>query len=546
MYELRVLNELYDEWYRNKDYWFSKNSKIDTYLCDKYYKYIENTNDIYENYKNNACSFDNKIIIGCIILLDQITRHYKRVYDTNIDVIEYSQKAINFSNLLLYYNDYTAFTIDELNFIYLPYRHVKDIDKIYEIINNYIILYDTGNDSERSKCKRYITATLNNIYKDINMLSMKNKIHVNKWEDINKYILDPISISNNNSISTYDNLIYSNMLEQLEKLKDNSTIVVSLSGGVDSIVALYVCKYIKDINNNKKIKNIIAVHINYNNRETSADELNFVNYYCDKLDIKLYFRIIKEISRNRCLHNGLRNLYEEITKNIRYDMYKLNINNDRTYILLGHNKDDCFENILTNISNKSNYDNLSGMEILKEIDGINMWRPFLNIEKKNIISYAIANKIPFLYDSTPKWSVRGKIRDIIKPAFLKLKNNEEVEDNSVIEAFFDLKEYISETQNIFNDLIINNLVSKLEYNEILYQYNALLSKTELLSLRYIPICELFFKNLKIKCSHKATKDFSKYISNYISNYKERSFVLSKSSIINIARSENNYIIIIKI
>jgi tRNA(Ile)-lysidine synthetase-like protein len=543
---MQELINLYNEWFDNKDWWFSNNNKIDVYLCDKYFGFINSTLIIYKEYSNIYNIYNNKIIIGCIILLDQITRHYKRVYDNNIDVIEYSQKAINFSNLLLYYNDYTAFTIDELNFIYLPYRHVKDIDKIYEIINNYMILYDTGNDSERSKCKRYITATLNNIYKDINMLSMKNKIHVNKWEDINKYILDPISISNNNSISTYDNLIYSNMLEQIEKLKDNSTIVVSLSGGVDSIVALYVCKYIKDINNSKKIKNIIAVHINYNNRETSTDELNFVNYYCDKLDIKLYFRTIKEISRNRCLHNGLRNLYEEITKNIRYDMYKLNINNDRTYILLGHNKDDCFENILTNISNKSNYDNLSGMEILKEIDGINMWRPFINIEKKNIISYAIANKIPFLYDSTPKWSVRGKIRDIIKPAFLKLKNNNKVEDNSVIEAFFDLKEYISETQNIFNDLIINNLVSKLEYNEILYQYNALLSKTELLSLRYIPICELFFKNLKIKCSHKATKDFSNYISNYISNYKERSFVLSKSSIINIARSENNYIIIIKI
>lgn len=543
---MQELINLYNEWFDNKDWWFSNNNKIDVYLCDKYFGFINSTLIIYKEYSNIYNIYNNKTIIGCIILLDQITRHYKRVYDTNIDVIEYSQKAINFSNLLLYYNDYTAFTIDELNFIYLPYRHVKDIDKIYEIINNYIILYDTGNDSERSKCKRYITATLNNIYKDINMLSMKNKIHVNKWEDINKYILDPISISNKNSISTHDNLIYSNMLEQIEKLKDNSTIVISLSGGVDSIVALYVCKYIKDINNSKKIKNIIAVHINYNNRETSTDELNFVNYYCDKLDIKLYFRTIKEISRNICLHNGLRNLYEDITKNIRYDMYKLNINNDRTYILLGHNKDDCFENILTNISNKSNYENLSGMEILKEIDGINMWRPFINIEKKNIIDYANINNIPYLYDSTPSWSVRGKIRDIIKPAFLKLKNNNKVEDNSVIEAFFDLKEYISETQNIFNDLIINNLVSKLEYNEILYQYNALLSKTELLSLRYIPICELFFKNLKIKCSHNAKKDFSKYISNYISNYKERSFVLSKSCIINIARSENNYIIIIKI
>ena len=49
MYELRVLNELYDEWFSNKDYWFSKDIKIDTYLCDKYYKYIEDTYDIYES-----------------------------------------------------------------------------------------------------------------------------------------------------------------------------------------------------------------------------------------------------------------------------------------------------------------------------------------------------------------------------------------------------------------------------------------------------------------------------------------------------------------
>ena len=104
MYELRVLNELYDEWYHNKNYWFSKNSKIDTYLCDKYYKYIESTKDIYENYKNYPNAYDNKIIISCIILLDQISRHFKRVYDSNINTIEYSKKAVNFSNILLYNN----------------------------------------------------------------------------------------------------------------------------------------------------------------------------------------------------------------------------------------------------------------------------------------------------------------------------------------------------------------------------------------------------------------------------------------------------------
>ena len=420
---------------------------------------------------------------------------------------------------------------------------MKDIDKIYEITNNYILLYNQSNNEDKIKCRRYIHATLNNIYKDINMLSMKNTIAVKNWKDINKKILDPKSFKTN-YISSLNNIIYNNMLEQIENIKDDSTIIISLSGGVDSMVSMHICKYIKDVNNSKKIKNIIAVHINYNNRNTSIDELNFVNYYCNKLGIKLYFRTINEIKRIDCLHNGLRDLYEEITKNIRYDMYRQNIKNDRTYVLLGHNKDDCFENILTNISNKSNYDNLSGMQILKEIEEIMMWRPFLNIEKKYIIEYANTNKIPYLYDSTPEWSVRGKIRDKIKPAFLKLKNNEDIEEYSIIDAFFDLKEYISNTQNIFNELIINNLTSKLDYNNINKEYTGLYNKKELQSLKYLPICELFFKKIKVKCSYKALKDFSKYIS----NYKDRSFVLSKTCIINIKTDNiyNNCIIIIRI
>ena len=540
---MQELINFYDEWFNNKDWWFSKNNKIDVYLCDKYYKYIEISYDIYDEYCKDINNHTNKVIIACIILLDQITRHYKRVYDDTLDIMEYTKKAVNISNILLYRNDYTRFSIDELSFIYLPYRHMKDIDKIYEITNNYILLYNQSNNEDKIKCRRYIHATLNNIYKDINMLSMKNTIAVKNWKDINKKIFDPKSFKTN-YISSLNNIIYNNMLEQIENIKDDSTIIISLSGGVDSMVSMHICKYIKDVNNSKKIKNIIAVHINYNNRNTSTDELNFVNYYCNKLGIKLYFRTINEIKRIDCLHNGLRDLYEEITKNIRYDMYRQNIKNDRTYVLLGHNKDDCFENILTNISNKSNYDNLSGMQILKEIEEIMMWRPFLNIEKKYIIEYANTNKIPYLYDSTPEWSVRGKIRDKIKPAFLKLKNNEDIEEDSIIDAFFDLKEYISNTQNIFNELIINNLTSKLDYNNINKEYTGLYNKKELQSLKYLPICELFFKKIKVKCSYKALKDFSKYIS----NYKDRSFVLSKTCIINIKTDNiyNNCIIIIRI
>jgi len=554
MYELQILCELYDEWFSNRDYWFSKNSKIDVYLCDKYYKYIDITHNIYDNYKNNLCDYEDKTIIACIILLDQISRHFKRVYDVNIDVLEFSRKATHLSDLLLqdeYRNN--RFTIDELSFIYLPYRHLKDINKIYEIIGIYIELYKKAAMEDKFKCRRYLQATLNNIYKDINVLSLKNSICVKAWADINKDILDPRCLSDNKIDCEVNPIIHENMLNEIEKLKDGSTIIVSLSGGVDSMVALYLCKYIKDTYNTCKIKNIIAIHINYNNREHSGDELDFVNYYCNKLGVKLYFRTIKEISRNNCLHNGLRDLYEDITKNIRYDMYRLNIknnsDNDKTYILLGHNKDDCFENIITNISNKSNYSNLCGMEVLKEIEGMMFWRPLLNIEKRDILDCANINKIPYLYDSTPAWSVRGKIRDIVRPSLLLLKNNEGIEDNSMIDSFFHLRDYIANTQDIFNELIINNLISKIKYTDTENSHKCIAeySKTELLSFKYIVIAKIFFAKLNIRYSHKSIKDFCEYISTFSSPCKTqrgRKFILSKSCIIDIIINNNNYYIII--
>ena len=550
MYELYILNELYDEWFSNRDYWFSKNSKIDVYLCDKYYKYIESTSYIYESYKKNPLFFDNKTIIAYIILLDQISRHFKRVYDTNIDIVEFSRKAVNFSNILLYNNKQDIFTIDELSFIYLPYRHLKDIDKIYEIVSIYIELYEKANTEDKLKCRRYLQATLNNIYKDINLLSMKINKRVKSWEYINKDILDPRCLEDNKIVSVVSPIIHENMRNEIEKLKDGSTIIVSLSGGVDSMVALYLCKYIKDTYNSNKIKNIIAIHINYNNRTHSGDELDFVNYYCNKLGIKLYLRTIKEISRNNCLHNGLRDLYEDITKNIRYDMYRLNIKNDRTYILLGHNKDDCFENVITNISNKSNYNNLCGMEVLKEIEGMMFWRPLLSIEKRHILDCANINKIHYLYDSTPTWSVRGKIRDTVRPSLLLLKNNEGIEDNSTIDSFFYLRDYISNTQDIFNELIIKNLISKIKYMdaENSRKYITEYSKTEMLSLKYIVIAKIFFSKLNIRYSHKAIKDFCEYIGTFDTLSKTqqgRKFILSKSCIIDIKiNSKNNYNIII--
>ena len=100
-----------------------------------------------------------------------------------------------------------------------------------------------------------------------------------------------------------------------------------------------------------------------------------------------------------------------MTQKIRFEEYK----KMGCPIVLGHNKNDCVENIITNISSRKNYDNLKGMKQISKINDVDIVRPILNIGKKEIKDFAKTNKIPFLEDSTPKWSRRGKLRDLLIP-----------------------------------------------------------------------------------------------------------------------------------
>ena len=90
------MNNLYHEWFSNPEYWFSKNKITDNYLCNRYLKYIESTTQRYD-YKE---IYSKETLISCVILLDQIPRHYKRL-GYEIDVDEYSEKAAKFSDYIL-------------------------------------------------------------------------------------------------------------------------------------------------------------------------------------------------------------------------------------------------------------------------------------------------------------------------------------------------------------------------------------------------------------------------------------------------------------
>lgn len=534
---------LYSEWFeeKNRICWFNSNKINDIYLSNKYF----NSNNLLDNIDIIIYNIDSKESgIGAILLYDQISRHHNRI--SQIDLNYYTTIASHISDYILTKN-YKLSAYD-ICFIYLPYRHLYDLNKFNIIIKDIIRLYiASDNNDDKLIYKKFIIASINKMYKYKNkktieefVLSTPSKLIYNNWNIFEKILYNTPSNFNFN-IELNDDIIQSFKKEL--KYISNENIIVSLSGGVDSNISLLLIKYF-NINNN----NIIAVHINYNNRPECKSELEFVKTYCNLLNVKLIYRTIDEINRPDCHNNGLRDTYETLTRNIRYDMYKqvCNIFETKSIVMMGHNKDDCFENILTNINLKKNYNNLIGMNRLSEVDNITFWRPLLDIDKKTIIKYAINAQIPFLEDSTPKWSSRGKIRDTIRPA---LENY----DNNIVSSFFELNTIMRNNNNMIDFYVIPNILNKFIYNKHIIEGYFICEEIIIDTNIWCKIFlgEPFYSFLdNNKITYKSINEFIKTLNNIIINFNImqinaiKKFVLKPNITINMCKTIDNKIKII--
>ena len=536
--------ELYNEWFdkKNKVNWFKKDIKQDIYLSNKYI--INNIilfdiNDIINNINSKESA------VGAVLLYDQIPRHYYRI--NNAINLEYYTKFASLISVYILDNlDKYKLSSYEICFIYLPYRHLNNLEKFNDIIKNIIELYTIADNVDKNIYKKFIIASINKIYKIKNKISIENfsNYKVPLYNDWNVFsnILFNIPDTYNFNINKNENIVKA-FKRELGYIK-NENIIVSLSGGVDSNVTLFLIKHF-NINNN----NIIAVHINYNNRDCCNKELEFIKTYCDILNVRLIYRTIDEISRLHCHNNGLRDIYENLTRNIRYDMYKqvCNLYDSNSIVMLGHNKDDCFENILTNINLKKNYNNLSGMCRLSEVDDIIFWRPLLDVDKKTITDYAFNSKIPYLEDSTPKWSNRGKIRDNIRPILEQF-------DKNIISSFFELNTIMNNNSQLIDNYIIPNIIVNFNYLKNENKIEGLFNKEALIitSNIWIKILlkEPFYNFIKLgnkTISYKSVYEFSDALKNFIINFEKKQvnsikkFVLKPTISINISKTINNLI-----
>jgi len=343
---------------------------------------------------------EDTCILGNVILYDQIPRHIYRGQQANHIIEYFLEKSLSYGESL----HLSELSDTEWVFAMLPYRHkgIKTLEIIQDAWYRYIL-------RESPIMRRFIKACYARIKPSFNLKAYPHFQFSNVVKDAGfdskqfQAILEFVPTQ----------LFYKNVKIEhplIEKFRKHDfpiePIILSLSGGSDSMVCSHCLKQ----------ANIpmIAVHVNYNNRSdvNEVEEL-FVRAWCDYMEIDLHVLRIEEINRKICTKYEMRDMYERYTRTRRLTAYRLVSQNPN--VVLGHNKDDVFENVMTNIANQNRIENLDGMSETSLDEGITFHRPLLKVPKEHLLSYARRHNIPYLKNSTPTWSQRGRIRENVLP-----------------------------------------------------------------------------------------------------------------------------------
>ncbi len=256
-------------------------------------------------------------------------------------------------------------------------------------------------------------------------------------------------------------------------------LVVSLSGGVDSMVIARILVHLRDelhakikkledtlgrqSQKRKKSKvspevmtsveaiTVVAIHINYGNRAESGREALFLRQWCASFDIDFHERRIDEVSRGK----APRDVYERRSRQIRFAFYRdvlkkyvgaavvpaanatVTTMSDMTAapsvavpgpvhvqcpgIFFGHHQGDVQENVISNFfSRRATPLDLSGMAPTSIIDRVRILRPLLPHPKTSIFDFAHMHGVPYFKDTTPQWSTRGKLRQKLMPLLAEI------------------------------------------------------------------------------------------------------------------------------
>ncbi|MBU6467971.1 MAG: tRNA lysidine(34) synthetase TilS [Betaproteobacteria bacterium] len=202
-----------------------------------------------------------------------------------------------------------------------------------------------------------------------------------------------------------------NLLDEVSQfLKKHVTdpsipLTVAVSGGLDSVVLLSICKQLS-ISHPFKLN---ALHINHQLQPVNDEMQKQVQSLCQALSIPLEIKTVK------CdLNSGLG--LEKAAREARYDVFKAL---SKSYLLLAHHKNDQAETLLTQLFRGSGLPGLSAMPEKRSLpdSAIQLLRPLIHIPRSIIYAYAKEHGINWVEDPSNQdvYYSRNYIRQVLTP-----------------------------------------------------------------------------------------------------------------------------------
>ncbi|MBQ3047784.1 MAG: tRNA lysidine(34) synthetase TilS [Clostridia bacterium] len=202
------------------------------------------------------------------------------------------------------------------------------------------------------------------------------------------------------------------LIKQKNLIKPGETIGVATSGGVDSMSLLHFLNYYKE----EFDCSVVAITVDHMIRgEKSLGDSLFVQNWCKENRIYCHKFSVDALKVADEKNIGV----EEAAREARYGVFdKLIQENIVDKIALAHHVSDQAETVLLHILRGAGLNGAGGMDAIRDDVFI---RPFLNVEKDDIVRYASRNYIEYIEDETNRETKynRNFLRNVILPELKK-------------------------------------------------------------------------------------------------------------------------------
>lgn len=261
------------------------------------------------------------------------------------------------------------------------------------------------------------------------------------------------------------------------QIHPNDSILLAVSGGVDSMVLLHLCHQLK--------LNVAVAHCNFQLREEAKEEERFVQETCKRLNIPFH---CKQFETKSHQHGSI----QMVARDLRYEWFReLCTQHNYKAIATAHHLNDQIETVLLNLTKGTSIKGITGIPTENGL----IIRPLLFAAKEQIYTFAKQESIAFKEDVSNQKNdyQRNKIRNLVVPILKEI-------NPSLEQTFAEQLPRFQLTKSFYKNAIDKKrkqLIHRVNQYQVIYT-KQLYSQPFALELFYELIAEYGFASAQVK------------------------------------------------